>query len=726
MAAKKTGKKIFLNRMRFKLLFVMLVLMGLLAFLGVQVYMLNHGKGEQYEKIVLAQQRYDSIEIPYRRGDILDCNGTYLATSKKVYNLVLEPRNINKEAENRQATINAIVTFFDITAEELDEMISDSTSLYKVALKKQEYEKVKAFNDFLSSDSKEAKKVTGVWFEEEYERYYPLGKLACHVLGFTASGNVGQGGIESKYNTMLNGTNGRQYGYLTSDLSLEKTIIKAKDGYNIISTIDANIQNIIENKVDAYMAETGAENVSVLAMDPKNGEILALYNSNYYDPNEPYGTDALRYQFTGSEEEITAALEAQSDEERLASLNQVWRNYVINDTFEPGSTFKTFTVAAAIEDNVITGSESFTCDGGEQLTDYYIKCNNRKAHGNLTVAQSVAKSCNDAMMQISRKMGRAVFSKYQEVFGFGLKTNVDLPGEAYTMSLIYHEDKLNEVELATSSFGQGFNVSMIQLAAAFCSVVNGGNYYQPHVVKQIVNTDGSVIKNVDGVLLRRTISEATSEKLREYLFEVVETGTAATRCHIDGYTIGGKTGTAEKLPRGNGKYLLSFICAVPIENPQLVLYVTVDQPNVEDPSRSGMAAIISKEILEELLPYMNIFQSNTNEVDPNSVSEPEQGGSIFDGRVPEDGVSDPNQPAGDDGQTGEPGDGEGDGQQDGQDGQGDDGQQDGQDGADGDGQQGGQDGQGGDGQQDGQDGAGGDGQTGAQGNDNGDGQAGAE
>lgn len=680
MATRKKGKKIFLNRMRFKLLFIMLVLVGMMAFLGVQVYLINHGKGEQYEKIVLAQQRYDSIDIPYRRGDILDCNGTYLATSKKVYNLVLEPKNINKDTEIRQATINAIITYFDITAEELDEMLTDSNSLYKVALKKQEYEKVKAFNDFLESDSTEAKKVTGVWFEEEYERYYPLGKLACHVLGFTASGNVGQGGIESEYNSMLNGTNGRQYGYLTSDLSLEKTIIKAKDGYNVISTIDANIQNMIENKVDAYMAETGAKNVSVLAMDPNNGEILALYNSNYYNPNEPYGTDALRYQFSGSEEEITAAIEAQNDEARLESLNQVWRNYVINDTFEPGSTFKTFTVAAALEDNIITGDETFVCDGGEQVANYYIKCNNKRAHGTLTVAQAVAKSCNDTMMQISRKMGREVFAKYQEVFGFGLKTNVDLPGEAYTLSLIYDEEKLNEVELATSSFGQSLNVSMIQLATAFCSVVNGGNYYQPHVVKQIVDTDGSVIKNVDSVLLRKTISETTSEKLRDYLFEVVETGTAATRCHIDGYTIGGKTGTAEKLPRGNGKYLLSFICAVPIESPQLVLYVTVDEPNVEDPSHSGMGAILSKGILEELLPYMNIFQSNTNEVDPNSVSEPEEGGSIFDGPVPEDGVSDPNQPGSEGGQGADDQDGAADdGAGDGQDSPADDGAGDGQD-----------------------------------------------
>ncbi len=655
MAARKKGPKKFLNRMKWKLIFVLFVLVGAMAFLGYRVYRINHGKGEQYEKVVLAQQRYDSIDIPYRRGDIVDRNGTYLATSKKVYNVVLEPKNITKETEIKQATVNALITYFDITAEELEEMLADTGSLYKVALKKQDYEKVKAFNDFLKSDSKEAKKVTGVWFEEEYERYYPLGKLAAHVLGFTASGNVGQGGIESKYNSMLNGTNGRQYGYLTSDLTLEKTIIKAKDGYNVVSTVDANIQNIIENKVDAYMTETGAKNVSVLAMDPNNGEILGLYNSHSFDPNDPYSTDAIRYQFEGTDEEITAQIEAQDDEQRLDSLNQIWRNYVINDTFEPGSTFKSFTVAAALEENVITDDSTFVCDGGEQVANFYIKCNNRHAHGTVTVAQAVAKSCNDAMMQISRKMGRATFAKYQSLFGFGLKTNVDLPGEAYTLSLVYNEEKLNEVELATSSFGQCLNVSMIQLATAFCSVVNGGDYYQPHVVKQIVDTDGSVIKNVDGVVLRKTVSEATSEKLKKYLLEVVESGTAAKRCHIDGYTIGGKTGTAEKLPRGNGKYLLSFICAVPIENPQLVLYVVVDEPNVEDPSHSGMGAIVSKSILEELLPYMNVFQSNADQTDPNSVGDVEEGGSIFDGAVPPDGVTEQtgNGTTGDGAQTGD-------------------------------------------------------------------------
>lgn len=636
---KKRGKKVFLNRMRIKLLVMMLIIIAAFTYVGYRVFEISHGKGEQYEKIVLAQQRYDSLEIPYRRGDILDCNGTYLATSKKVYNLILEPKFINKEAEKRQATINAICTYFDITADALEEMLSDSTSLYKVALKKQEYETVAAFNDFLETDA--GSDVVGVWFEEEFERYYPLGNLACHVLGFTASGNVGQAGIESEYNEELNGTNGRYYGYLTSDLSMETTTIPAENGYNIVSTIDANIQNIIENKVDAYMAETGAKRVSVLAMDPNNGEILALYNSNSFDPNEPYGTDALRYQFTGSEEEITAAIEAQNDEDRLNSLNQVWRNHVINDTFEPGSTFKTFTIAAALEENVLNGSETFTCDGGEQVADYYIKCHKREGHGQITVAQSMAKSCNDALMEIGRRLNRDLFAEYQTVFGFGLKTNVDLPGEAYTKDLIYDREGLNEVELACSSFGQGLNVSMIQLGAAFCSVVNGGNYYQPHVVKQIVDADGSVIENVDGTLLRKTISAATSEKLKNYLFEVVETGTAATRGHIDGYTIGGKTGTAEKLPRGNEKYILSFICAVPIESPQLVLYVTVDEPNVADPSRSGMATIISKSILEELLPYMDIFQSNTQVVDDADKEQPENPTSIFEGNAPEDGVTDP-------------------------------------------------------------------------------------
>ncbi|MBR6223230.1 MAG: penicillin-binding protein 2 [Lachnospiraceae bacterium] len=625
--------KRFVQRMKVRLLLLVLIIMGAMVWVGYTVYAINHNKGEKYKKNVLSQQRYDSLEIPYRRGDIIDRNGTYLATSRKVYNVVLEPKHICADEEAKETTVNALITYFKITKEEVDKALNDTNSLYKVILKKQPYEDVQAFQEYQNTQA--GKKVRGVWFEEEYQRYYPLGNLACHVLGFTAAGNVGQGGVEGEYNSMLNGVNGRRYGYLNSDMSMETTTIEPINGNNIVTTIDSNIQNIIQNKINDFMTETGAKNVSVIAMKPANAEILALYNSNSYDPNKPYDLEALKYQFEGTDEERMAEIEAQDDDARLESLNKLWRNYVINDTFEPGSTFKTFTVAAALEENVLKGDETFLCDGGEQVANYYIHCHNHKGHGTVTIAGAMAKSCNDALMQIGKKLGRETFSQYQTVFGFGLKTNVDLPGEAYTKNLVYDSETLNEVELACCSFGQGLNVSMIQLATAFCSVVNGGNYYQPHVVKQIVDGNGSVVKNVDGVLLRKTISEATSEKLKDFLFDVVEIGTAATRGHIDGYRIGGKTGTAEKLPRGNGKYILSFICAVPIEAPELVLYVTVDEPNIEDPSHSGIATVLSKNILEELLPYMNIFQSNQGTVDAENAEEPEAVTPVFEGAAPE-------------------------------------------------------------------------------------------
>ena len=630
MAVKKRKKKVLLNRMKIKLALIFLIFLAFFAFMIYRITKINFEDGAKYEKRVLAQQRYDSISIPYRRGDILDCNGTELATSEKVYNLVLEPKNINADEEKRIATINALTQYFSLTQEAVEAMLEDSTSLYKVALKKLTYDEVTPFNDFLETEDGE--NVVGVWFEEEYKRYYPNGKLASHLLGFlSTTGNVGQGGIEGYYNDALNGTEGREYGYLKDDLTLERTVKPAINGYNIVTTIDANIQNIVENKVDAFMTETGAERVSVIVQDPNDGSILALYNSNYFNPNDPYNTDSIRYQFDGTEEEITAQIAALDDEQLYNALNQVWRNYAISDTFEPGSTFKPFTIAAALEEDVISDDETFVCDGFEVVADRTIHCHKLAGHGMVTIAEAMAYSCNDALMQVGAKLGRTTFAKYQTVFGFGLKTNIDLPGEAYTANLIYTEEGLNPVELATSSFGQSLSVSMIQLSTAFCSLINGGDYYEPRVVQQIVDNDGNVIENYDGTVLRKTVSQETSDKIKDYLFQVVEIGTAAKTGKIEGYTIGGKTGTAEKLPRGTGKYIISFVGFAPVEKPEVLVYVTVDEPHMEDPSHSGIATIIAKDIMEELLPYMNIFQSNQEEDQPlTENAEPEATVPIYE------------------------------------------------------------------------------------------------
>lgn len=634
--AKKRKK--FLARMQWKLLVVAVALTFAFLFLVYVILRINVKDGKRYEKIVLAQQSYDSIEIPYRRGDILDRNGTQLATSEKVYNLIIEPKNILQSDKVKKDTTAALKKYFNLTDEAIDEALKDSGSLYKKMLKKLTYDEIKDFKDFTANHtSDEAKYVKGVWFEDEYERFYPYKSLACHALGFTVSGNVGQGGLEGYYNDELNGTNGREYGYLTQDMTLERTTKAPINGYNVISTIDANAQNIVEKKISAFMNQTGAKNVSVLVMDPNSGEVLAMANSNSYDLNEPYEDSAIAYQFeSGEEGSVSEQIKALSDDERLDHLNQAWRNYIISDGFEPGSTYKTFTIAGALEDGVLNGDEQFFCGGKLDVADATIHCHNHEGHGQVSVEQALTQSCNVALMQIAQAEGNKTFAKYQDVFGFGQSTHIDLSGEAY--GLIYKEDKLNPVELATSSFGQGLTVTMMQVGTAFCSVVNGGNYYEPHLVKQIVDENGGVIKNIEPTVLRKTISSETSTFMRNALAEVVSNGTAR-KAQVEGYTIGGKTGTAEKLPRGNGKYLLSFIGFAPVENPQVVVYVTVDEPHVEDQASSGLGTIIAQSIFEELLPYMNVYQTGSENESVGEDIGDEQATPIYDGEIPNERIS---------------------------------------------------------------------------------------
>ncbi|MCI5804812.1 MAG: penicillin-binding protein 2 [Clostridium sp.] len=627
-------RKRFLGRMQMKLFWITVVLSIAFLALVIRIWYINKKDGKRYEKIVLAQQSYDSIEIPYRRGDILDRNGTQLATSEKVYNLIIEPKNILQDDKVKKATISALTKYFDITEQEIDDALSDKSSLYKKMLKKLSYDQVKPFNEFIAT--KDGKNVKGVWFEDEYQRYYPYGSLACHAIGFTVSGNVGQGGVEGYYSDELNGTDGREYGYLTQDMTLERTTKPPVNGYNIISTIDANAQSIVEKKINAFMTETGAKNVSALVMDPNSGEILAMANSNSFDLNEPYEDSAIAYQFNSEDGDVSSQIKALSEDERLDCLNKAWRNFIISDGFEPGSTYKTFTISGAIEDGALKGDETFFCGGNLKVADTTINCHNHSGHGQVNIEQSLMQSCNVALMQIAETEGRKTFAKYQEVFGFGKATHVDLAGEA--AGIVYPEEKLNPVELATSSFGQGLTVTMMQIGTAFCSVINGGNYYEPHMVKQIVDENGGIINNIEPTILRKTISSETSEFMRNALFEVVSNGTAR-KAQVAGYTIGGKTGTAEKLPRGNGKYLLSFIGFAPVENPQVVVYVTVDEPNVEDQASSGLGTIIAQSILQELLPYMNIYQSDSENKSEGADVGDQVATPIFDGAAPTEQLS---------------------------------------------------------------------------------------
>ncbi|MCR5272372.1 MAG: peptidoglycan glycosyltransferase [Lachnospiraceae bacterium] len=583
---------------------VVLALFGLIF----RLMYIEYTSGEKYEKKVLSQQEYDSKTIAYQRGNITDTKGSVLATSVDVYNVILDCKVLSQEKENIEPTLKALATAFeDLDYDELYQKLKDNPSKqYMVLEKKKSYDEVQKFIQ-MQDDSENYPNISssGVWMEKEYERQYPYSSLASSIVGFVSSGNVGTTGLENYYNTTLNGTNGREYGYLNSDNNYEKTIKEAEDGMSIVTTIDINIQSAVEQKIQDFIANytngyregRGATNISVLVMDPNNGEILALADDKEYDLNNP--RDLSGYY---TEEELAGL----SDEDQYNALNEIWQSYGVSSTYEPGSVAKPFTVAIGLETGTLTGNEVYYCDGYEIVGGSRISCVSIYGHGEETVEGALMDSCNDALMQMSYSIGIENFTKYQNVFGFGLKTNVDLPGEARTDSLIYTADNMTAVDLATNSFGQNFNTTMIQLGSSFCSLINGGYYYQPHVVRKILDSDGNTISTVSPTLLKQTVSEETSDTVRGYLVSVVSDGTGAT-AKVNGYSMGGKTGTAEKVGRDGENYLVSFIGFAPAENPQVVIYAIIDEPNVEDQAHSSYAQQLVKDILTEILPYMNIY-----------------------------------------------------------------------------------------------------------------------
>ena len=638
----KKKRKVFTGRMRKRLLVLLLLFsMVFVVIVGAIVYY-NFVRGDKYSQRVLSQNNYESISVPFKRGNIYDCNGSILATSTKVYNLVLEPKNILSSERAEKATREALNKYFGITADEMNEYLKDSESWYEVVRKKLTYDEVKDFQAYVKTS--EGSLVTGVWLQDEYERNYPYKELACHMLGFVVSGNEGIGGLEGGYNSYLNGQNGRTYSYLGKDNNLQKSLEAPVNGDSLVTTIDVETQRIVQKNCEEFEAEmNGAKNISVLVMNPKNCEILALYNSHQFDCNNAYSMVPTKYQFEDaagmSDEAFKAMADGLSDDEKLKALNELWRNYVVSDNFEPGSTFKPFTISGAMEDGIITGDEQFYCDGVQHIADYDINCHNVYGHGMLSVSEALEYSCNDCLMQIAALEGSTIFDKYQVLYGFGQKTNIDIAGESSDedlYSLVYHEDTLNPVELATSSFGQGVSVTMMQLGTAFCSVVNGGYYYQPHVVKQILDSDGNVVRSYDKILVRRTISEDTSAKMRQILKEVVEEGTGK-KAIVEGYEIGGKTGTAEKIPRGNGKYILSFIGFAPVSDPQVVIYCVVNEPGVADQASSGAGTLLFNKIAEDLLPYMNVYR--TGVASETDATMDEVGVPVFDGDAPDVSVA---------------------------------------------------------------------------------------
>ncbi|MFV0528721.1 MAG: peptidoglycan D,D-transpeptidase FtsI family protein [Lachnospiraceae bacterium] len=629
-------------------------LLALLA-LGVRIVYINASKGEEYKKQVLSQnqQQYDSQVIPYKRGDILDTNGTVLATSTKVYNIILDCKVLNSDEDYIEPTITALVEVYGLDEAAIRNIIAaDETknSPYIILAREISMEQKNNFESYSTFDedttlSKEEQaemiatkaNIKGVWFEEKYRRQYPLNSLASAVIGFTYSDNEAEWGLEGYYNSTLNGIDGRQYGYLNSNSDVEQVTLDPQNGNSIVTSLDVGAQQIVEKYINAFSSSVGAQNIGVIVENPNTGEIIAMGSQGSYDLNNPRDlTD------TYTQEQI----DAMTTEQQTEALNNKWRNYCISDAYETGSTVKPNVVAAALETGAISENDTFVCDGGWQFgssSDQYIKCT--AVHGTQTLAQVVANSCNDAMMQIAEKMGAESYLEQISIMNYGAKTGIDLPGEA--TGVLHTADTMGSVELATASFGQGYTATMIQEINAICSSINGGYYYQPHLVTKIVDENGNTVKSIEPTLLRQTVTSAVSADIRSYMQEAVLSGSS----HISkviGYSMGAKTGTAEKLPRGNEQYQVSYVGFSTVDNPEVVVYVTVDRPNALVQGNNVYAQYIGQGILSELLPYLKILPDETE-----GGTEPEatELWSGFEGNLDDniityaDTVSNPNAPA---------------------------------------------------------------------------------
>lgn len=603
MRRKKPIKK-FSLKMKKTLIAVMFAVVVIFIGLLFRIFNIIENDSDKYTKKVLSQQTYVSSNLLYKRGEIRDRNGTVMAISVKVYDLVISPKTLIEDENNRDFSIQTVTDCFGIDRAELEQIInSKPDSQYHVITEKKGMtsDEISAFEEAREKAKEAASKdsdspvITGVWLEERYARKYPLGETACNIIGFVDN-DQGNNGIEEYYNSELTGSYGREYGYFDAELNLQRTIKPAVDGNNIVSTIDANVQRIVEKQINKQMKDMGAENIAVMVMNPNNGEILAMASDTLYDLNNPRNLSSM---FTEDE------IEHMSDEEKATVLNEMWKTFGISHTYEPGSTFKPFIVAAALDEAATNPNATYVCNGKTQVGEYEIGCANRTVHGTVTPKTILMQSCNLGVMQIAAGLGRKQFYRYMNLYGFGSRTGIDLNREE--KGIIHPESELNTVEIATSSFGQTQNVTMVQMLSAFCSLINGGKYYAPHVVKEIINEQNAVVKSNSGEIVKQTVTEHTSSLIREYLKETVEAGTAVD-AKVEGYDIGGKTGTAEKHGADQeGNYIVSFIGFAPTDNPQVAIYVLIDQPAVDDQAHSSYATKFASKIMKKILPFLGVY-----------------------------------------------------------------------------------------------------------------------
>jgi len=520
--------------------------------------------------------------IKAKRGRILDRNGEILAANEVVCTVSV----IHSQIEDEDKVIKVLAGELNMDVEEVTKKVKKVSSM--------EYIKTNVEKDI--GDAIREYDLPGVKIDEDYKRVYPYNELASKVLGFTGADNQGILGLEAKYDTYLSGTNGQiltlsDAGGIEIKGSREDRILPV-DGQDLYTTLDVNIQKYATQLAWETMVKKEAKQVSIIVMRPDNGEILAMANVPEYNLNSPY---ELNYE---PDEE-----EAQKD--KMDLLNNMWRNFCINDTYEPGSIFKTVTATAALETGVVGLNDSFTCSGATVVSDRRIRCHKTTGHGTQDFTHTVYNSCNPAFVEWGRRVGTDNMYLYMGKLGLLAKTGIDLSGEAGT--IIHKQENVGAVELATMSFGQSFQITPVQMLRAVSAIVNGGRLVTPHFGLYTGSSDGSVVNEFAYSTQDEAISSQTSETMKKILEGVVSEG-GGTKAYIDGYSIGGKTATSQKLPRGSGKYISSFIGFAPADNPQVIAMCLIDEPTGVYYGGT-IAAPVVKTLYENILPYIGIERS---------------------------------------------------------------------------------------------------------------------
>lgn len=549
------------------------------ALLGRLVYLMVFD-AEYYQKRAEALHERER-EIKAARGEIVDRNGVVLATNKTVCTISV----IHSQIEDSEKVIQVLSEELELPEETVRKRVEKVSSMEKVKtnVEKEIGDKIRNYN------------LAGVKVDEDFKRYYPYGELASKVLGFTGGDNQGIIGLEVKYEDVLKGTNGTIL-TITDARGIElegiaENRIEPVAGNTLKVSLDYNIQSFCEQAAEKVMEEKQAEAVSILLMNPQNGEILAMVNVPEFDLNAPFELPAEE----GGQESV-------SDEKKQELLNQMWRNRCINDTYEPGSTFKIITSAACLEEGVVHLEDTFSCPGYRIVEDRKIRCHKVGGHGSETFVQGIQNSCNPVFMDIGLRLGAERFYDYFSQFGLLNLTNVDLPGEAGT--IMHRKEDIGLVELATMTFGQSFQITPIQMLTTVSSIINGGRRVTPHLGVEMLDKKGNTLETYSYKEGKDVVSEETSETMRMLLESVVSEG-SGKNAYIEGYQIGGKTATSQTLPRSANRYIASFIGFAPADQPQVIGMVIIHDP--QGVYYGGtIAAPVLKDIYDNVLPYLGI------------------------------------------------------------------------------------------------------------------------